>query len=263
MYDVIIQDIVDKKIEVLYNNDKISLPLNIQEQIENYWLKILKDGKVLRRGDVFGISVAETRNSKINIEVKLTDYAHYIATLNNIIDKKYWCKVIYTAALVETLDKKIIIGEMGPDTSTPGRLQFPGGGIDKDDLEKNNINLKKNISKEIKEELGIDINYKEYTSYFKPHFLKTGGTHDFYAVIFKVELNLDQNKFIKLYNNYTETLKLKNITPEFNSLLFINNDPEEIVKFLGNNNQSKVDYLLSLLHILKMDNKYRNFKNYI
>ena len=45
-----------------------------------------------------------------------------MATINNIIDKKYVCKVIYTAALVETLDRKIIIGEMAPNTSTPGKL---------------------------------------------------------------------------------------------------------------------------------------------
>ncbi len=83
MNDVIIQDIVDKKIEVIFINEKISLPLNIQEQINNYWLKLLKDGKTLRRGDVFTVSVIETGNSKLKIEVKLTDYAHYMATLNN------------------------------------------------------------------------------------------------------------------------------------------------------------------------------------
>ena len=97
MNDVIIQDIVDKKIKVIFINEKIYLPLNIQEQIDNYWLKLLKDGKILRRGDVFTISVIETGNSKIKIEVKLTDYAHYMATLNNIIDKKYFCKVIYNS----------------------------------------------------------------------------------------------------------------------------------------------------------------------
>ena len=256
MNDVIIQDIVDKKIEVIFVNEKISLPLNIQEQIDNYWLKLLNDGKTLSRGDSYAISAIETGKSKLKIELKLTDYAHYMATLNNIIDKKYVYKVIYTAALVETLDNKIIIGEMAQNTSTPGRLQFPGGGIDKNDIEKNNINLNKNIIKEIKEELGIDINSKEHVRYFKQHFLKTGGSHDFYAIIFKVELNLDQNEFIKVYNNYIETLKLKSIIPEFNSLLFLNKDPEEIVNFLHNNNEPKVDYLHSLLHIIKMDNKY-------
>ncbi|KKL60789.1 hypothetical protein LCGC14_2201810 [marine sediment metagenome] len=57
MNDVIIHDIVDRTIEVQFNNEKISLPLNIQEQIDNYWLKLLKNGKTLRRGDVFTISV--------------------------------------------------------------------------------------------------------------------------------------------------------------------------------------------------------------
>lgn len=177
---------------------------------------------------------------------------------HNIIDKKYFCKIIYTAALVETLDKKIIIGEMAQNTSTPGRLQFPGGGLDKNDIEKNNINLKKNIIKEIKEELGIDINSKEQVRYFKHQFLKTGGgIHDFYAIIFKVVLNLDQNKFIKVYNNYTETLKLNRIIPEFNSLLFLKNDPEEIENFLHTNNKLKVDYLHSLLQIIRMEGKHR------
>lgn len=257
MNDVIIQDIVNKEIEVILSNEKLSLPLNTQEKIDRYWLKLLKDGKTLRRGDVFTVSDVEPGISKLKIEVKLTDYAHYMATFHNIIEKKYFCKIIYTAALVETLDKKIVIGEMAPNTSTPGRLQFPGGGVDKNDLENNNISLTKNITKEIKEELGIDINCKEHVSYFKQRFLKTGGIYDFYAFIFKVELNLDQQQFVKVYNNYTETLKLKNIIPEFKSLLFLNNDPAEIVNFLHNNNKSKVDYLHSLLQIMKMDKKYR------
>ena len=50
MNDVIIQDIVDKKIEVIFINGKISLPFSIQEQIDEYWLKLLKDGKTLKRG---------------------------------------------------------------------------------------------------------------------------------------------------------------------------------------------------------------------
>ena len=62
MNDVIIQDIVDKKIEVIFINEKISLPLNIQEQIINYWLKLLEDGKTLRMGDVFTVSAIETGN---------------------------------------------------------------------------------------------------------------------------------------------------------------------------------------------------------
>lgn len=68
---------------------------------------------------------------------------------------------------------------------------------------------------------------------------------------------LAKNKFIKIYNNYTEILKLKSIIPEFNSIGFLNNDPEEIVNFLHNNNKSKVDYIHSLLRIIKMVNKYR------
>ena len=84
MNDVIIQDIVDKKIEVIFVNEKISLPHNIQEQIDNYWLKLLNDGKTLSRGDSFAISAIETGKSKLKIELKLTDYAHYMATLNNI-----------------------------------------------------------------------------------------------------------------------------------------------------------------------------------
>ncbi len=258
MNDIIIQEIIGKKLEVIFINEQVSLPLNIQKQIDKYWFKLLKDRKTLRRGDVFTISTIEKGKSRFKIRVKLTDYAHYMATINNKIDKKYGCRVIHTSALVETLDNKIIIGEMASNTSTPGRLQFPGGGIDKTDLENNSINLNKNISKEIKEELGIEVSRKEHISYFKPRFLKTGGIHDFYAIIFKVELNLDQNKFIKVYNEYIETLKLKNTIPEFNSLLFLNNNPEEIVNFLRFNNKSKVDYLHSLLHIIKIDSKYRN-----
>ena len=91
MNDVIIQDIFDKKIEVIFINERISLPLHIQEQIDNYWLKLLKDGATLRRGDVFTISVVETGDNMLKIKVKLSDYAHYMATLNNIIDKKYGC----------------------------------------------------------------------------------------------------------------------------------------------------------------------------
>ena len=65
MNDVIIQDIVDKKIEVIFVNEKISLPFNIQEQIDNYWLKLLNDGKTLSRGDSFAISAIESLSLRL------------------------------------------------------------------------------------------------------------------------------------------------------------------------------------------------------
>jgi len=257
MKDVIIQGVRDKNIDIVFMNEKISIPTNIQNQIDDYWLRLLKDGRNLRRGDVFTIFGIETGNKKLKIKVKLTDYAHYMATIENIIEKKYGCKVVHTSAFVETLDNKIIIGEMASNTSTPGYLQFPGGGLDKSDLEKNSINLNKNITKELKEELGINVSNKDHVKYFNLHFLKTGGKHDFYGVIFKVELNLNQRQFSKLYNNYTETLKLKKLTPEFKSFVFLNNDRKEIVNFLHTNKKPIVDYLFSLLQIIELDNKYR------
>ena len=263
MNDVKIHDLTDKQVEIIFIGQKVSLPNAICRKIDHHWTELGKSGKTLTRGDGFTITTVKEDENEIRMYLSSTDYAHYMATIDNILEKKYKCMVIYTAALVETVDNYIIIGEMASNTSTPGRLQFAGGGLDKGDLDEKyyKIDLYKNLKREIKEELGISIVNRDHVKSTQVRFLVTGGAHDFYAIMFKIELNLNKNELTSLYNNHVEFLEKKGLTPEFQSLLFLKNDPNDIEAFVRDNPKPMVDYLKKLIQITEMDRYNKEKRN--
>ena len=103
---------------------------------------------------------------------------------------------------------------MNKHTSTPGRLQFTGGGLDDSDLEGAFFNLEKSIEKELIEEMGLSIN-SSYTKYFRPMFVKRGGLNEFWAVIFELKLNLTADELQVILEKHNMNIMEKGEQPEF------------------------------------------------
>lgn len=249
MNEVILKKITNKNdIEVIFLNKKIKLPDQIQDKIEAYW-NLINNNKNFIRGEVYTITNIKNINGKLKIYVELSDYAHYLYTINNSIPKQYACRVIYTAALVITQDSKFIFGEMSSSTSTPNRLQCSGGGIDSKDVRDNIIDLSHNISNELFEELGIDTKDTNVVEKIYPRYLKSGGINDFLAVIYKVDLKINEEEFKKIYNQHVETLKLSHKSPEFSSIIILPSTFSSVTSFINNDTRPRVDYLDKLIQL--------------
>ena len=140
---------IPENIRVIYDKNEIVLPEKFKKVIEDNWNLLMKQGKKFFRGEVYTISRIESSNNNLTIYLNLSDYAHYVYTIYNRNQKELSCRVIYTSALVETIDGYFVFGEMADHTSTPKRLQCAGGGIDSIDIKENIVDINSNIKKRI------------------------------------------------------------------------------------------------------------------
>jgi len=234
-------------IKVHFLNRKISLPQNYIKKIDKYWNLLQKQGKKFIRGDIFTIKSIKQNNTSLIIYVELTDYAHFLFTYYQKVSKKYDCRVIHTSALIETSDHKFVIGVMNNGTYAPQKLQFIGGGIDKDDLIGNELDLTHNIRKEISEELGLNTQNINIIKNFKPYLLKSGGETNFLSAVFKLNLLIDATELLNRFEKYTNRLISQKINPELSSLLLLKADAHSIKKFRYHDKREKDENLIPSL----------------
>ncbi|TYS63977.1 NUDIX hydrolase [Bacillus infantis] len=229
---------VPEKVIVEYMDRPLILPEAIRKIHEEYWQKRTEENPSLTNGTVYCIGEAEHSPEKLHIQVHKTDYSHYLYTINHLgADNP--CRVIYTCAAILTNDNHLVFGKMNNHTSTPQRLQFAGGGIDETDLKDNRFNLEENIKREVQEELGL---HPEQFS-IRPKYLKSGGEHDHWAVIFecKIQLNADQVK--TAFEHHANSLITVGKHSEFSELIILEGNPDTLSEFVKGNTQPKVDYL--------------------
>lgn len=232
-------------VKVKLSSSPLQLPADIRKQHERYWDVQIKKNPSLRNGESFTITEINQTFNELEVTVARTDYKHYLYTLHHE-DCEYPCKVIYTCASVITSDQYVTFGRMSGMTSTPGRLQFTGGGLDESDLNGETFDLVKNIGKEIKEEMGLDIHSPSVYS-FAPKFVKHKGTHDFWAVMYELSVDYTAKELNTLFLNHNQQIIENGQQPEFDELLFVPLDRKAVETFLQNEQSPMVDYLAPIL----------------
>lgn len=237
----------DNNLKVYYIKRRVSLPQDYRDNMERYWRSLLKSGKKFFRGDVFSITNISYHEQSMHLYVELTDYAHFLYTLNKGAFDKNDCRVIHTSALIETCDGKFVIGEMNRNTFSPKKLQFVGGGIDKDDINGDLLDLEHNIRKEIFEELGLDTYDKDIIKDFRPYFLKDGGKSNFLSAIFKLDLALNEVELLDRFEKFNQGLINQGESPELSSLVLIRAEQKSVENFINNDLREKDENLIPTL----------------
>jgi len=237
----------NNNVKVHYTNKKVSLPQAYSDKMEEHWNSLLKKGDKFFRGDVFTITDISYCNESLSISVELTDYAHFLYTVHKGNFEEYDCRVINTSVLVETADGKFVIGLMNKDTFAPQKLQFVGGGIDKDDINGEMLDLEHNIKKEIGEELGVDITDRNVVKSLSPYFFKEGGKSNFLSAIFKLDLVINEAELMDKFQAYNQGLISKGINPELSSLVLIKSDQASVENFINNDLRQKDENLIPTL----------------
>lgn len=237
----------NNNIKVYYTNQKKPLPIEYSERVKKHWETLLNSGKKFFNGDVFTINKIEASEGKANIFVGLTDYAHFLFTINKNTYEEDDCRVIYTSVLIVTSDNKFAIGVMNEGTAFPNKLQFIGGGVDKDDIKGEILDLGHNIKKEILEELGIDAEDKSIVGSLQACLLKSGGEDNFLSAIFRMELLIDENELRYILDRHNKSLELQNKMQEIKSLIFINATMEAVKEFVIKDERKKDGNLAAAL----------------
>lgn len=242
-----IKNIENKKLTIIYENKCVILPKDVREEIDKNWLEFTKENPNLWNGEVTCVSNYFEKNDEIRISCQKTDYAHYLYDERIRLPQKYGCVNISGGCLLETSDGYYLIGELDKKMSYPYMLQVSGGNVDKKDVENGFVDIMKTISREVMEEININLYDQNQVYNLKLKYMYEIEKNDRAGVqIFsKANLKMNANEMKNYYNTYLKYLKENNLEVEFGTIHFIKKD--NAVEILSKMDNPKRDYLLSLV----------------
>ena len=240
---------LEKDLEIVKEEGNISLPKDILEKIEIFWKKQTEENPHLFNGEVWSVTKIEELEEKIRLTIQKTNYAHYLYDERVGLDKKFACYNLNGGILLETIDKKYIVGEMDETTSYPKGLQISGGNLDQNDIkEDGTVDLIGNIARELKEELNLDLFDKNIIETYKMQYMEIPeGKRHSYAPMLKGFLKFTSEEMKKYYKDYKEYLTQTNQEVEFTKLHFINK--ENALEQINTMDNPKRPYLRDLLYM--------------
>ena len=241
-----LKEIVNKKIQIAVSEEKVVLPQEIQEKIEEHWEKVISQTPDLWNGEIMCVSKYHETENEIQIICKKSNYAHYLYDERIGLPLQYACSSMVAGCLLETSDGYYVVGELAPNTSYPFCMQISGGNADKQDIEDGKMNILKTIQREVREEVNIDINDTKQVEQYQIKYMELPeGNRHVYMVFAKGKLLMTAEQMKEYYKEYLEYLKKNQLEIEFGKLHFIKKENgEEELKKLKN---PKREYLEKLL----------------
>ena len=200
--------VLDKEydLNINYKKKKEELPKSIKKKIQTNWEENVEK---LTNGDIFYINKynINEKDKMINMDICNSTYDHYLYTRLKKEYDEYSCVNLWSGALLETIDKKLVLGRMSFQTVCEGELHISGGSTDKKDLNGKTIDYKKTMVRELYEEMGIDINDKNIIKDCFIKYLKLPSQKEVelsFGILYKINLNIT---FEELENNFNEYIK--------------------------------------------------------
>ena len=238
-----------KKLEIIRDKKNVELPKDIVEKIKIFWQKQVEENPHLFNGEVWSVTKFEELEDKFRLTVQKTNYAHYLYDERVGLEGDLACYNLNGGILLETLDKKYIVGEMNETTSYPKGLQIPGGNLDQNDIKKDgSVDLIGNIARELQEELNLNLFDSSIVQSYKMQYMELPeGRRHSYSPKLKGLLKMTSEEMKDYFEKYKEYLKETNQEVEFAKLHFINK--ENAVTELDSLDNPKRPYLRNLLYM--------------
>lgn len=242
-----IKDIENKKLIITYTDSKVILPKEIREKIDSNWKEFIKENPNLWNGDVTRVNKYSENNDEIHILCEKTDYAHYLYEERKGLPLEYSCVNISAGCLLETIDECYVIGELDEKMSYPHMLQVSGGNVDKMDMENGIVDIMKTISREVMEEINIDLKNTSQVSNLLLRYIYNSekGEQPKVQIFAKARLNMTSDEMKEYYNKYFEYLTKNKLELEFGRIHLINKN--KAIEILEKMDNPKRDYLIPLI----------------
>lgn len=238
-----------KQLEIIRDKKNVELPKDIVEKIELFWQKQVEENPHLFNGEVWSVTKFEELEDRLRLTVQKTNYAHYLYDERVGLEDNLACYNLNGGILLETLDRKYIVGEMNETTSYPKGLQIPGGNLDQNDIKKDGtIDLIGNIARELQEELNLNLFDSSVIQGCKMQYMELPeGRRHAYSPKLKGFLKMTSEEMKKYYEKYKTYLRENHQEVEFAKLHFI--DKENVLEELDSLDNPKRPYLRGLLYM--------------
>jgi len=128
-----------------------------RDEIDRYFAQLRRDRPGVWNGRVLLLHRYAISGGVLRGACFETDYASFCAW-------RYWnfpdpaVANVFAAAALRTADSAYLVGEMAPHTAAAGRLYFPAGTPEPNDIDAGGaLDLADNVRRELREETGLDI----------------------------------------------------------------------------------------------------------
>lgn len=251
-----------KEIEFRVLKKKLELPARYVEKVNENWKREMDAGKSYINGKLYTMAAANVLESKIRVYVQETNFAHYLYSKSIRIDENS-CRSMAANALLVTNDDYIVLGKMSDSTSLANRVKFIGGAFDQADFCNEIVDIKSCIDREVKEEVGLNLNDKETVADVRPIAILTRERFSFANTLFLVNVRLDKLELERMFTEYKENLEAVGGKSELSELVYISNNYTSILEFLQDENNLVIDYMRDFFDAYFGKIEYGNIQEYI
>ncbi|EZH65524.1 hypothetical protein DH09_18050 [Bacillaceae bacterium JMAK1] len=226
---------------------KVHVSEETKRNIEHHWQEI-NQNNMFFRGTLYRMNDVELTEDELTIGMKETDYAHHLYSKNNRLSKEEACPILAPVAFVISSDGYLLFGRMGSQTAKPGVIQCAGGGIDQEDVSFNEIDVVSNVTREVEEELGINVKDDREVKAFFADKLIFPDRKVWLAIVFQLHSTFTKDQLVKQVHRHNEKLRNKGETPEFEEVITVKNNPAAIRQFLQDHHKELIRYLRPFLY---------------
>ncbi|MBA8878644.1 NUDIX hydrolase [Phyllobacterium myrsinacearum] len=126
-----------------------------RDAIAANWIQEVSANPALFDGSFFMAEQAEIDDGIFHAVYKRTTFATMMHWKRNASSNKPWH--IFGVGVIVSSDNQLIAGQMGTTTSAAGRVYFPAGSFDANDLVGDQVDFDGNALREVAEETGLDL----------------------------------------------------------------------------------------------------------
>lgn len=191
----------------------------LKEKINNNWKELLNKSELFHESDILIVTNLKNKENDFEIEIKESKFSHYMYAK---ITEEINIQTLFSGAYILTSDGYVVcnVSKYYIDNKLEEVINLVGGMSDEKDIENNEYSCERNLKREFKEELGINIEDPKFT--IKLKYLKyPSGTEDKTAypigTIFEVKTEYTKDEI-------EEQFKTNTHDNETSRLIFFNKD---------------------------------------
>ena len=207
----------------------------VRASLAAWWKQFSTDKPSLFNGPVAACRHCELSPSgEIRIAWYKTDYAHYLQRVA-VSPITTPARAIFCSVALRAASGSLLVGRMAGNTSSPNRLQLPGGNVT---VGRTGLLSAESCAaeacREFGEEIGIELRPDQLTLWR----LKVGGRSDDVGIIFLCEPDLSEHEIRVAFDLHLTAVRQAGMYSEFTELLFVDTN-----YFAGATAHEWVDYL--------------------
>ena len=231
-----------------------------RNRVSRYWTASSRDNPTLFDGPMICARGAKITNGICRIYWAETSYSYYLHS-QTAVDSSPMPAVaaLFTSVLLSTAPNTATLGRMAGHTSTPGRVQLPGGNVELPN-EATPLSIKtvsRDASRELHEETGVKLASNDLTLWA----VTIGGAHPNIGVIFRA-MTPSWDHVKATFDAHSAISVASDQRPELQSLIWVQESASETDNSPPTHLHPQVEYLPSVLRVVCGDNAFTALEHF-